>query len=164
MPAGPEDGVLANDPAAYKQACDEILAGARRDVRIFAPDLDAALLNREQVQEALVRLTHHNRNARVRILVADGDKVASQGHRLVHLARRLSSFISIRVLAVDSRDVSHCWLLADGKALLWRPDYGQLRHGMVQHNDPARSGALSRQFDKHWEQSTSAVALRQLHL
>jgi len=99
----------------------------------------------------------------VRILVADGDRVASQSHRLIHLSRRLSSFINIRVLPAENRDESQCWLLADGKTLLWRPDYSQLRHGMVQR-DPARSGALSRQFDTLWEQSTSAAALRQLHL
>ena len=162
MQATRDDGPLPDDRVDYELACDEVLAGARRDLRIFAPDLDQQLMNRERVNELLVRLARHNPSARVRILIADAGQAVAEGHRLIYLARRLPSFVSIRVLPAEMKDREECWLLADGQTLLWRPDYHQLRHGILHRNDPTRSGALQRLFDEHWDQSRSDPALRQL--
>ena len=162
MQATRDDGPLPDDRVDYQQACDEVLAGARRELRIFAPDLDQQLLNRERVSELLVRLARHNPAARVRILLADAGQAVAEGHRLIYLARRLPSLISIRVLPADIRDHQECWLLADGQTLLWRPDYRHLRQGILHRNDATRSAALLRLFDEHWEQSRSDPALRQL--
>ena len=164
MHPGSADGALPDDRAMHEQVCDEVLAGARRSLRIFAPDLDQQLLNRDRVSELLVRLARHNPAARVRILIANASQAVADGHRLIYLARRLPSFVSIRVLPRDTRDVSASWLLADDHTLLWRPDFRQLRHAILHRNDPTRCGSLQRDFDKHWDQSLSDPALRQLHL
>jgi hypothetical protein len=159
-----EDGPLPDDRTAFEQACDDLLAGARRSVRIWAADLDQQLLNRERVTELLARLARHNASARVRILIADAAEAVSTGHRLVYLARRLPSFVSIRVLPGEIKDNPESWLLVDDQALLWRPDYRHLRNGLCHHRDPMRSGVLARQFDDRWEQSRVDPALRQLNL
>ena len=158
------DGPLPDDRADYELACDEVLAGARRDLRIMAPDLDQLLLNRERVSELLVRLARHNPSARVRILITDAGHAVTEGHRLIYLARRLPSFVSIRVLPPEMKDYQPCWLLADEQVLLWRPDYRQLRHGILHRHDPTRSNTLQRLFDEHWEQSRPDPALRELNL
>ena len=84
MQATRDDGPLPDDRVDYQLACDEVLAGARRELRIFAPDLDQQLLNRERVSELLVRLARHNPAARVRILLAD----AGQAFERRELAER----------------------------------------------------------------------------
>ncbi|MEE4250112.1 MAG: hypothetical protein V2I38_05940 [Alcanivoracaceae bacterium] len=164
MQPGIAEGALPEDRAIYEQVCDQVLAGARRNLRIFAPDLDQQLLNRDRVSELLVRLARHNPSARIRILIADAGQAVADGHRLVYLARRLPSYVSIRVLPRDSRDVSENWLLADDRILLWRPDFRHLRHAVLHTDDPARCGALQRHFDQRWDQSLSDPALRQLHI
>jgi hypothetical protein len=164
MQPGSEDGALPDDRAIYEQVCDEVLGAARRSLRIFAPDLDQQLLNRDRVSELLVRLARQNPSARIRILISDADKSVAEGHRLIYLARRLPSFASIRTVPADIKDREECWLLADEQTLLWRPDYRQLRHGILHRHDPARSGTLQRQFDEYWEKSHIDPALRQLHL
>lgn len=164
MQSGSADGALPDDRAIHEQVCDEVLAGARRNLRIFAPDLDQQLLNRERVSELMVRLARYNSSAWVRILISDASQAVAVGHRLIYLARRLPSFVSIRVLPRDSRDVSENWLLADDQTLLWRPDFRQLRHAILHHDSPARCAALQRHFDERWELSASDPALRQLHI
>lgn len=164
MQPGSTDGALPDDRAIHEQVCDEVLGGARRSLRIFAPDLDQQLLNRERVNELLVRLARHNSSAWIRILISDASQAVADGHRLIYLARRLPSFVSIRVLPRDSRDVIENWLLADERTLLWRPDFRQLRHAILHRDDPARCGALQRYFDERWDQSVSDPALRQLHI
>lgn len=164
MQATRDDGPLPDDRVDYQLACDEVLAGARRDLCIFAPDLDQQLLNRERVNELLVRLARHNASARVRILISDAGHAVAESHRLIYLARRLPSFVSIRVLPEDIKERQECWLLADEQTLLWRPDYRQLRHGILHRHDPVRSGALQRQFDEYWTQSRNAPSLRQLSI
>ncbi|MFN3713242.1 MAG: hypothetical protein ACK4SX_06265 [Alcanivoracaceae bacterium] len=159
-----EDGPLPDDRTAFEQACDDLLAGARRSVRIWAADLDQQLLNRERVSELLVRLARHNPSARVRILIADASAAVSAGHRLIYLARRLPSFVSIRALPGELNDNEASWLLADDQALLWRPDYRHLRNGLCVHQDPMRSGVLLRLFDDRWEQARVDPSLRQLSL
>jgi hypothetical protein len=159
-----EDGALPDDRNLFEQVCDEVLAGARRQLRIFAPDLDRQLLNRERVNELLVRLARHNPTARVRILVSDPGTAVTEGHRLIYLARRLPSFISIRVLDGDINGKEESWILADDQALLWRPDYRHLRNGIVHRHDPGRSHALKSVFDEQWDQSRTDPSLRQLHL
>jgi hypothetical protein len=164
MQPGNADGALPDDPAVHEQVCDEVLADARRSVRIFAPDLDQQLLNRDRVSELLAGLARRNSSARIRILIADAGQAIADGHRLVYLARRLPSYITIRVLPRDSRSASENWLMTDERTLFWRPDFRHLRHAIVHRDDPARCGALQRYFDERWDQSLSDPALRQLHL
>lgn len=164
MQPGSTDGPLPDDRAIHEQVCDDILAGTRRSLRILAPDLDQQLLNRDRVSELLVRLARQNPSARIRILIGDASQAVADGHRLIYLARRLPSFVSIRVMPNDSRTANESWLLADEQTLLWRPDFRQLRNAILHRNDPARCGALQRLFDERWDQSVSAPALRQLHL
>lgn len=160
-----DDGPLGDDRTEYEQACDEVLAGARRSVRIFSADLDTRLLNRERVSELLVRLARHNPAARIRILINDPATALEQGHRLIYLARRLPSFVTIRVASAQAGvDDPESWLLADDTTLLWRPDFRQLRHGLLHRHDRQRSGALMRLFDERWQQARQDNALRQLHL
>lgn len=160
-----DDGPLGDDRANYEQACDELLAGAKRNLRIFCADLDTRLLNRERVRELMVRLARYNPSARVRILISDPATALQEGHRLIYLARRLPSFVSIRVISPESgSDDEESWLLVDDTALLWRPDFRQLRLGTLHRHDPQRSSALARRFDERWEQSRTDAALRQLHL
>ncbi|PKM23030.1 MAG: hypothetical protein CVV10_01335 [Gammaproteobacteria bacterium HGW-Gammaproteobacteria-14] len=157
------EGMLADDRGAFEQACDSLLSSCRRHARIFAPDLDQQLLNRDAVSEQLVRLVRENRNARIQIMLNDPESVVQSGHRLLYVARRLSSYISIRVSPIELQDMEQCWLIADEHALLWRPDFRYLRHGIRQYGGE-RVGQLQRLFDNHWDKATTAPSLRQLHL
>lgn len=157
------EGMLADDRGAFEQACDNMLASCRHSVRIFAPDLDQQLLNRDAVSEHLVRLVRENRNARVHIMLSDVEAVVRSSHRLLHIARRLSSYMSIRVAPTELQNMQQCWLIADGRELLWRPDFRYLRHGIQQHGGE-RVGQLLRLFNDHWDKASTAPSLRQLHL
>lgn len=162
FPAEPVHLPAGDDPA-WIDACDTLLRHSRRHLLILAHHLDPPLLNRETVSSALLAMVRANPMARIQMLIADADQLVQSGHRLLHLSRRLSSFISIRVLAEEHRQLPACWLLGDRRRALWRPDYRYLRQGLL-HSDNRRCQQLEQDFALYWAAASSHPALRQLHL
>ena len=160
----------ADDPlnlaglAAMCEALDELLASARRTVRILAPNLDPALLNRRQVATTLAQFVRVSPNSRIRVLFADGGDAVRQGHQLVACARRFPSYMDIRRLPEEHRSVRTCWVLVDELALLWRRDFSRHESGWINWRDVRTAPKLCRDFDDWWELSQPEPGFRQLHL
>ena len=162
-PSQPLTPLPDGDQPAWQEACTSLLSRCRRQLLILAHHLDPLLLNRDSSVDALVGMVRANPMARIQVLIADADQLVQSGHRLIYLARRLSSYMSIRVLADEHRDDAACWLLADRRQALWRPDYQHLRHGLL-FSDPHRCQQLQQDFTLRWAAASSHPALRQLHL
>lgn len=137
---------------------------AERSVRLYSPTLDAAVFDHPALQEALSTLARRGRQTWIRIILRDPRRIVGRRHRLVELARRLSSTIEIRRAPEREQDgPDNGYLLADASGLLWMPEESGQR-GYACYHHPGRVRELARDFDALWEHSEPEPELRQLGL
>lgn len=151
------------DAAALENAADELMTQARRSIRIFSPDMDSGLLDRDIPVQALRQMTR-SRHTRARILVMDSSSAIRQGHRFIDLVQRFATFIQLRIISDEDRGRLDSWMVVDDTGLLYRPDYRRLADGHVCFHDVSRAPKLTRDFDEWWERGESDPELRRLFI
>lgn len=160
--ADEHDPQALEDLDSFRAACDALLSRTRRTLRILAPQLDLALLNRESVSAEIVRLARESRFSDVRVLFSDSLLALRNGHRLVELSRRVPSAVCLRQLPEDVLEQEAAWLVADERALLWRASHHRYSDGYVCLNDVRLAPKLARDFDEWWQRAQPDPELRQL--
>ena len=151
---------LAGEARAHALA---LLQQAGRSLCLYSDDLDPWLYNNRACQEACTRFLLASPKNRLRILVRDPSRLVREGHRLLNLARRLSSGCQIRKLNPDYPAEEVAFLLADSRAFLIRPKPGETA-GYAVYEDPGRGRQCQGQFDQAWETSLSDPDLRSMLL
>ena len=142
----------------------QLLADARHRVSIYVPQLDSTQYASSAELDELRRIATSGRSAQIRILLHDPAAALRNDHRLIALAQRLSSIVSIRtpVDDVDLADTS-AYLLNDGGGYLLLPD-AQRPPGRAARQDRAAQAPLQQHFDAVWERSERASVLQTLNL
>jgi predicted GNAT family N-acyltransferase len=161
----PQPGMLpATTRADIADARLQLLADARHRVSIYAPQLDGEQYASSAELDELRRIATSGRSAQIRILLHDPAAALRNDHRLIALAQRLSSIVSIRtpVEEVDLADTS-AYLLNDGGGYLLLPD-AQRPPGRAARQDRAAQAPLQQHFDAVWERSERASVLQTLNL
>ena len=137
----------------------KLFGQARHSLCLYSPDLEPWLYNHNDIAQASRRfLLAHPRN-RLRILLADPTPVIQHGHRLLTLARRLTSGLQIRTLNPAYPAQSAAILVIDHCGLLVRPG-PEHTTGYALYQSLGRARAMRHQFDSAWEQSLSHPDLR----
>lgn len=147
----------------FNEAVDAMLGQARQRVRILAPELETAVLNRRPPLEALARLAR-NRYTSVRVLLENSGPAVRAGHGLIELAQRLPSTIEMRLLADADRGRRDAWLVVDDTGLVYRPDFERLTDGYAHSRDLRLAPGLARDFDQWWERGEPDPNLRRLDI
>lgn len=145
-----------NDARAQALA---MLQQARRNLCLYTPDLESWLYNHVVVQDTCKAFLLANPRNRLRILLRDSSTSIRNGHRLLELARRLSSNLQIRKLHPEHPTEEIAFLLADDRGLLIRPELDQYS-GYALYNDPGRTKLRQAQFDQAWDYSILDSDLR----
>ena len=135
----------------------------QRELDITSRQLDPAVYDNEAFVEAIKALVLGSRYARVRILIHSPDLVIKQGHRLVSLALKLTSFIDIRTPAPADQDFNQAMLIADRTGYIHQ-QLSDRYEGIADFSNRARAGELLRTFDLLWEKAVPDPNLRRLHL
>jgi predicted GNAT family N-acyltransferase len=141
-----------------------IAADARRELRLLTHDLERAVLDDSETLDALKAfcLDYRPRNW-LKILVRDPTAAIRSGHRLVALAQRLSSVVSIRVPTAEDLNDSAAYLVNEGGGYLLR-EVAARPYGRGHRHDGVEAARLRRQFDQVWERATEHPDLRRLGL
>lgn len=134
---------------------------ARRTIQIATRDMDFLLYDNEPFVEALTALAKGHGKARIEILVWDSRAAVKQGHRLIHLAQRLSSFVQIRNPAEEHAGYNEAFLVADGVGYLNRK-FADRYEGAASFNAPMQARNLAQLFASMWERATPDPQLRRL--
>lgn len=159
--SGPADG-LVQGPEALAQALAALVRSARRDVRLFAPQLAPSIFGTGAVGAALQRFaTQHARN-QARLLVEDTAQLLRDNARLVELARRLPDRLAIREVEENDRGARDMYAVADRAAHLVQEDVGR-NDAVVATAARHDTLKLAERFDATWERATP-IALRTLGL
>ena len=136
---------------------------ARHSVDIVSRHLDPMLYNTAAFAAALRAMILDTRRAQVRLLVLDPAPLASQGHRLLELARHLTSFITVRTPAPEHKEFNEAWLVADNTGYLHRR-FSDRYEATANFADRRQSNSLTNRFEDLWQRAESASSVRRLHL
>jgi len=143
--------------------CSMLAEQARTTLDIVSPDLDKAVFDTAEFNEAVKTLATSSRKARIRILIRDSEKVIKQGHRLLELARRISSYIEVRVQGKPFKDFNESWLIVDAKAWVRRP-YADRYEAEVDFSAARKLREVLQDFDAMWNEGVHDPNLRRLNL
>ena len=161
-PAAPNRQVIDGRLQAVA-AGNQLIELAKREICFFAPSLDKHLLGNDEAIAAISAFARDSRFSKVRLLVHSSRDAVSQSHRLLPLAQRLSSHITIHECAHEDQDQLHLYLLIDDNATLYCSD--PLRYqGYIAKADRAQNLQLRQQFEAMWARSHPDPQSRRLHL
>ncbi len=136
---------------------------ARRELRILTRDLESRIYDQPAFLDALKQLVLSSSQSRIRILLQDDQPAVKYGHRLIELARRLTSNIAIRVPTAEYRDYAANFLVADDSGYILR-EIATIYEATADYHAPLKAERLIAFFDSVWEHSLPDPELRRLHL
>ncbi len=146
-----------------RDASIELVEQARYALDIVCRDLDHALYDNDDFYDAVKKLATSGPKAKIRILIQDSNKAVKQGHRLVELARKLSSFIKIRIHGKRFKEFNEAWLIVDAKAWIRRP-HADKYIAEVNYSAARQLRDITKDFDNMWNEANDDPNLRRLSL
>ena len=140
-----------------------LAAQARRTLLLHTEDLEPAIYDESAFLDAVSQLARTHSQSRIWILIHDARKVVQHGHRLIEIARRLSSVIQLRRPAPQYRNYHESLLLADGCGYLHRPIAARYE-GTANFHDPGKVADFEKYFMEVWERSEPDEEIKRLYL
>jgi hypothetical protein len=134
-----------------------------RTLHWFTHNLDRNLYDTSEFIQAVKQLAIGSPHSKVYILVKDSSDIVAKGHRIVELARRISSHVFIHRADEEDMDRLDSFLIVDEKGLIRRP-HGERFEARVDFHNPGDSRILLKYFNDAWERSHPDPELRRLHI
>ena len=153
-----------SDRHELTMAHQAVLAQARHALCLYLPELTPDVLGSEEALDELRRIATAGRGASIRILLHDVDGALRHGHRMVALAQRLPSVITIRT-PIEAQDLAYpsAYLLDDAGGYVFQPD-ARRPLGRAALQDRAAQAPLRQHFNDCWERAVPARALQPLDI
>lgn len=146
-----------------RQAALALATQATRSLHIFSHDLDPIVYDNNEFVDAVKNLAIQHRNAQIQIIIQDSRKLIDHGHRIIELARRLSSSIYIRKTPAEMTKHAQAFLVADQTGILHRT-IGERYEGYVIFNDRFEAKNILDFFKVTWEHCIPDPEMRRLHI
>jgi len=146
-----------------RAAALRLVEQGERSLHLLTRNLDPVLYDNEPFIDAVRRLAIASPRTKVFILLQDPTEVVMRGHRIVELARRISSHIFINRTCEDDQAHTESFLIVDQVGLIYRPNSGRYE-GTVDFHAPGQCRQLLKQFEHAWERSQPEPELRRLHI
>ncbi|PCJ48510.1 MAG: hypothetical protein COA74_08950 [Gammaproteobacteria bacterium] len=153
----------ADNSRTNASASLSLITQARHSIELFSHNLDPRILDSNEIADAIKQFVKISPRSHLRILLADPSLAIKQGHCLVELSRKFSSFISIRKTNEDYQSSVFSFLMVDGKAIVYRPvatDYSAIINYSAQYECRQQLEF----FNTVWNCSTPLSEIRQLFI
>jgi len=150
-------------PEPFATLALALMSSARRHLRVYSYTLDSDVFDDENFVSAISALARRGRQSEIRILISDAKPMVSRGHRLLALARRLSSKVSIRVLTEHPSLPDATYVVRDNDGVIYKPDE-RARPGFYEPNSRASSKRFVEEFDLLWHWGEDDPRLKLLRL
>lgn len=157
------DDVAIDTSEDNQAAAVQLVNQGRRSLDIFTRDLEPRIYDTPEFTDAVRSLAIKTRDLHVRILVLDPDLIIKHGHRLIELARRLTSHMEIRKLHEDYCNNPEAYLVVDKRGLLHRK-LASRYEAVVNFNNPMLATELHNQFTEMWERSKQYMDFKRLYI
>lgn len=152
-----------DDRATLAAVCLSMVSQCTRRLTIVSRHLDPALYDNDAFVDAVKAVALGNRRAEIRLLVIDSRPLVSTGHRLLELANRLPSFITLRAPARQHRTFNEAILLADTCGYVHR-QFSDRFEATASFNDKRVVAVLDDQIAEMWERGVPDTNFRRLHI
>jgi hypothetical protein len=144
-------------------AVRDLARQARRSLHIYTRDLEPRVYDNREFLDAVTALATSSPHVQIRILLQNPERIVKEGHRLIELSRRLTSYIEIRTPHPDYKEYNQAFLIADETGVLRRP-HADRYEGALNYNDTLQARELVKFFTEVWEKSETDPQLRRLHI
>lgn len=134
-------------------------SGAQRLMSIVTEDLEPEVYEHPLFLDTIKRFVLGRSFAKVRVLLHDASRLIGNSNRFVALSRRLASCIEIRTVAPSFRGAHPALLIADEKAIVYRPRW-ESWEGVAGFNQPPIVRRHLQEFDRVWLASAPEHDLR----
>ncbi len=151
------------DLAAVRDASAHMAGQAERSLLLFSRALDPRIYDQQPFLDALHRLVMHSHRSQVRILLVDNHRLVKYNHRLLELARRLTSRVELRRPIAQYAEHGDEYLLVDHRGYLYR-DHADEYEGSTDFYAPLETRRLGERFREAWQHSQPDPELRRLYL
>ncbi|MCU0803702.1 MAG: hypothetical protein MUF79_01230 [Burkholderiales bacterium] len=144
--------VLIGTRREYRDAFDALLGLARRELRIFDPDLVQLGLDdpgRIARLEGFLRATRGNR---LFVAVHEPGHLERHSPRLAQLVAAFSTDFAVHRTTGEAARAQDCFVLADAAHVVRRAVAAHPR-GVFVRDDPHESALMRERFDQIWESS-----------
>lgn len=155
--------LILHQRSDFQQVTEQMAREAKRSIDIFTYDLDKPIYDHPGFLEAAKQLALRTPKVAIRILLQQSEKVEKEGHRLVDLARRLTSRIEIRRPHPDYIDHSGNFMIVDRIGYI-RRSLAERYEGEANFCQAMESRLLGEFFTEAWDRSQVESALRRLYL
>ncbi|HET7396841.1 MAG TPA: acyltransferase [Gammaproteobacteria bacterium] len=146
-----------------RSAALQLVTTTRRSLALFTRDLEPAIFGTVEFATALQRLALRSRFSHIRIVVIDPATAIRDGHRLVALARRLTSFIEFRRPGPDHANLAETFLVTDETGVLYRP-LSSRYEGFSDTDNGFEARRYLKRFSEIWSQAEPEQEFRRLGL
>jgi predicted GNAT family N-acyltransferase len=150
-------------PEPFATLALELALTARRSLCIYSQLLDREVFDSAELASAITALARRSRYSDVRILINDSKPLIEQGHRLLELARRLSSTAHIRVIEEHPELPEATFVLRDNDGTVYEPDERR-QTGFYEPDSRAVAQSHIEKFDDLWRLGRVDSGLRLLRL
>lgn len=144
--------VVVGTRREYLEAFDAVLGLARRELRVFDPDLAQLELDVPERIERLAAFLRATRGNRLLIAVHDPSYLARHSPRLARLIAAFSTDVAVHQTTGEAARVQDCFVLADGEHVVRRAVATHPR-GVFVRDDPHEGALMRERFDQIWESS-----------
>lgn len=144
-----------------RRAVIDVAGVATRRISIYTHDLDPGIYDDPDFLEIVKHLVLSQTYARIRVLIADPTRAIKNGNALVHLGRRLNTYIEFRHVRKDLRTHAESFCIADETALVYRLQASRWE-GIADTYEPAVARLYAKMFDEIWLASEVEIEFRQL--
>lgn len=154
--------LIVEDRAGLEVAHARLLAQARYRTAIYLPRLDVGMLDSETILTELRRLATSGRQAQVRLITHDAEQAHRDGHRLIALAQRLPTAVSIRVPTDETHlGYASAFICDTTSGYLFRPVATRFE-ARGDLDAPGETSRLMAYFEEVWERAEPAWQIRPL--
>ncbi len=148
MPAADELQVLTN-VADVRQTTAAVIATGQRLISIFTPDLEPQLYDDPKVIEVINRFVLSHSFAKVRVLLRDHTRHTGSGSRFMSMARRLTSYLELRILVPQFHHLTASYCISDDRGIVYRMRSDRW-DGIAAVNSPPVARQYLQEFDAAW--------------
>lgn len=149
--------------SAYLAAFDELVAVARRELRVFDPDCAQLELNAPARYERLRQFLLASRDNRLFVAVHDPEHLKGGCPRMLQLVTEASAAIAIYQTEGEAARAQDCFVLCDMEHFIRRPVAAQPR-GVYCVNEYQDARSMRERFEEIWQSSIPAISATTLGL
>jgi len=155
--------IMLDNSTDHVTISDHMVNQASRTIRIFTRDLDPVIYDRDDFVRECKRVAIRSRHCRIEILAFESQRIIRKGHRLVDLARALSSRIEIRRPEKQYEKHLQSFITFDEKGYIYRT-YSDRFEGTANYNDPRETHEHEKLFKEIWIRSHVDREMRSLKI